>query len=254
MSGSRTTLGAVASSKYGADVLRPIVAASHSMAEVIRKLGLVTSGGNHRHISACVRRAGLDTSHFGSSHQLTFTSMGREHMEVLVRTCQSVAQVLTKLGLPNNGRPHYDLKRYLASRNFDTSHFRGCGWSRGDTKHTNASVARVAMKNSSPDAEVFRENGPSLSGRLATQRLLAMGWQYECALCGLGNQWCERPLVLHVDHINGINNDNRLINLRFLCPNCHSQTPTYCRRARESSLLGLAAACYTRRLASVLEW
>jgi 5-methylcytosine-specific restriction endonuclease McrA len=40
------------------------------------------------------------------------------------------------------------------------------------------------------------------------------------------------PLVLHIDHINGINNDNRLSNLRLLCPNCHSQTATYCNRRR----------------------
>jgi 5-methylcytosine-specific restriction endonuclease McrA len=42
--------------------------------------------------------------------------------------------------------------------------------------------------------------------------------------------------VLHLDHINGINNDNRRENLRFLCPNCHSQTPTYGNRARDGVL------------------
>jgi len=42
--------------------------------------------------------------------------------------------------------------------------------------------------------------------------------------------WCGEPIVLHLDHINGIRNDNRKKNLRFLCPNCHSQTTTYCGR------------------------
>jgi RNA polymerase subunit RPABC4/transcription elongation factor Spt4 len=52
---------------------------------------------------------------------------------------------------------------------------------------------------------------------------------YLCSECGLGDEWNGKKLVLHLDHINGVNNDHRLINLRFLCPNCHSQTETYCR-------------------------
>lgn len=50
---------------------------------------------------------------------------------------------------------------------------------------------------------------------------------YRCG-CGLTDNWQGKPLVLQLDHINGINNDNRLENLRFLCPNCHSQTETFC--------------------------
>jgi RNA polymerase subunit RPABC4/transcription elongation factor Spt4 len=40
-------------------------------------------------------------------------------------------------------------------------------------------------------------------------------------------EWNGKVLTLQVDHINGVNDDHRLENLRFLCPNCHSQTPTY---------------------------
>jgi len=48
-----------------------------------------------------------------------------------------------------------------------------------------------------------------------------------CALCHSNDQWHGKVLTLEYDHINGINNDNRLKNLRWLCPNCHSQTSTY---------------------------
>ena len=44
--------------------------------------------------------------------------------------------------------------------------------------------------------------------------------------CGI-SEWLGNPLALQLDHINGVNNDHRLTNLRFLCPNCHSQTDTY---------------------------
>ena len=50
--------------------------------------------------------------------------------------------------------------------------------------------------------------------------------EYKCANCGL-IEWQGQVLSLHLDHINGINNDHRIENLRFLCPNCHSLTETY---------------------------
>lgn len=43
-------------------------------------------------------------------------------------------------------------------------------------------------------------------------------------------EWAGKPIKLHLDHVNGIRNDHRLPNLRWLCPNCHSQTVTYCGR------------------------
>jgi predicted RNA-binding Zn-ribbon protein involved in translation (DUF1610 family) len=51
---------------------------------------------------------------------------------------------------------------------------------------------------------------------------------YSCAICPVESKWQGNALSLHLDHINGVSNDNRLSNLRFLCPNCHSQTSTYC--------------------------
>ena len=50
--------------------------------------------------------------------------------------------------------------------------------------------------------------------------------KYKCKICNISS-WNGNEISLQLDHINGVNNDNRLENLRFLCPNCHSQTSTW---------------------------
>lgn len=50
--------------------------------------------------------------------------------------------------------------------------------------------------------------------------------EYKCSCCGI-TEWNGKPLTLQLHHINGNNRDNRLENLTFLCPNCHSQTDNF---------------------------
>lgn len=63
----------------------------------------------------------------------------------------------------------------------------------------------------------------SLRRRILADELMP----YRCGSCGNDGQWMGIDLTLEVEHINGINDDNRTSNLKWLCPNCHSQTPTY---------------------------
>lgn len=77
-----------------------------------------------------------------------------------------------------------------------------------------------------PNEEIFVENSlyanEMVKGRIVKDDLL----EYKCVKCGI-NSWQGETIVLDLDHINGNNRDNKLSNLRFLCPNCHSQTDTY---------------------------
>ena len=59
--------------------------------------------------------------------------------------------------------------------------------------------------------------------RIIKQKLI----DYICSECGLSDEWNGKVISLQLEHKNGKNNDNRLDNLTFLCPNCHSQTDTY---------------------------
>ena len=56
----------------------------------------------------------------------------------------------------------------------------------------------------------------------------------KCLWCGLGWEWNGKPISLHLDHIDGDSSNNELTNLRVLCPNCHTQTPTYAAKNRSS--------------------
>ena len=208
------------------------------MSEVIRAFGLRPNGGNYRHISAVVFRAGLDISHFDRTSSVALRpirELSYRDLAPLVAQASSIAQVLARLGLPTEGRPHRELSRRIRELDIDASHLRGSGWARGETKATHPAVARISRRMSLPDDQVFIE-GSLITGKGLMPRLLNLGWKYVCGACGIA-EWQGRALTLHIDHINGRHYDNRLENLRILCPNCHSQTPTYGNRARE--------ACYT---------
>jgi hypothetical protein len=87
-------------------------------------------------------------------------------------------------------------------------------------------------KNMLPEevvAEFFSEDPPR---KLSWPTMLRMIRDHnllpsQCSECGIFSKWNGKELTLHVDHINGVNSDNRIENLRCLCPNCHSQTATY---------------------------
>jgi 5-methylcytosine-specific restriction endonuclease McrA len=219
-------------SKYDAALLAPVVESSRTLAQVIRKLGLRPTGGNYRYIKGRIRKAGLDTSHFGGAIRIAIESVPVETLQALVQESLSIAQVLAALGLPTEGRAHDVISQRIALLGLDTAHLRGRGWSRGETKVTHPSVASGSRKRALSDDDLFVERSSRVnSGPSIIERLLAKGWAYQCAHCGISN-WRGQPLVLHLDHINGVASDNRLSNLRLLCPNCHSQTPTYCNRSR----------------------
>jgi len=75
--------------------------------------------------------------------------------------------------------------------------------------------------------EVFIENSTYARHHIKKRIIEENMIDYECSLCENQGEWMGKKLPLVLDHINGINNDNRIENLRFLCSNCDSQLPTY---------------------------
>ena len=133
----------------------------------------------------------------------------------IVKNSNSYSDCLRAIGLGTKGGSSTDvLKRRIAELNCDTSHF-----GKGTVKknyQAKYDLDEILIENSN------YANISSLKSRLIKEGRL----EYKCAFCGI-SEWQGLPLSLHLDHKNGKNNDHRIENLRFLCPNCHSQTDTY---------------------------
>ena len=145
-----------------------------------------------------------------------------ELLHELVASSLSFAEVLRRLGLKQTGGSQANIKRLIQKFEISTEHFLGQARNRGD-KHRGG-----PEKVSAASILVMRDplTHPEKAYKLR-RAMIEIGMPYRCAMCGLEAIWNGKPLMLTVDHINGHRYDNRRENLRFLCPNCHTQTPTF---------------------------
>ncbi|MEU8235305.1 hypothetical protein AB0C12_37425 [Actinoplanes sp. NPDC048967] len=153
---------------------------------------------------------------------MAYVKYTREMLSEAVTASTSMAGVLRQLGLPQNGGAHAHLRRRIDKFGVDTSHFLGQGHYRGVSN----------PKRQGPDEVlILRAPGQNREKPARLRRaLIEMGRPYLCAACGVSDHYNGSPLVLHVDHVDGQLWDCRPHNVRFLCPNCHSQTPTFAGR------------------------
>jgi predicted RNA-binding Zn-ribbon protein involved in translation (DUF1610 family) len=154
-----------------------------------------------------------------------------EALTAAVAESKSVADVLRALGLAQAGGTHAHISRMIKKLQIDTSHFR---------PHGRNGAARRRL---TPELIMTRTvpGGGRTKPILLRRAMLETGAPYMCVECGIGTTWRERPIRLHVDHVDGDYHNNLPENLRFLCPNCHSQTPNFAGLSR-----GKYTGAYTR--------
>jgi hypothetical protein len=141
----------------------------------------------------------------------------RDRMKEIVMTSVSISDVLVKLGLRLAGGNHAHVRRRITEYGIDTSHFLG--------KRANSGPRHRGSRKVEPHELLVIRGARQASIRTCRVRkaLLDLGRQYRCEECAMSGMWLGRRLVLH---------DYRPDNLRFLCPNCHSQTANFYVRNR----------------------
>ncbi len=141
-----------------------------------------------------------------------------EQLKNAVKNSTSYRQVLSKLNLREAGGNYDQLKKYTRELDLNTTHFTGMAWNKG---------LRGIGKPIRSLEEVLTKNCTYQSHMLKNRLFKSNIKEQRCELCGWAQRTFDGRLPLELDHVNGDRHDNRLDNLRILCPNCHSLQPTH---------------------------
>lgn len=151
----------------------------------------------------------------------------REMLQDAIAGCTSIRTLLLHFGLKETGGNYSAMMGRIKKFNLDATHFTGQGWAKGKTQENNPTIYKMARRMEVPEELILVKSDTKIVSSVRLRSIVKKYIPYVCSMCHNTGEWLGTPLTLQVDHINGDCNDNRLENLRFLCPNCHTQTPTW---------------------------
>lgn len=146
--------------------------------------------------------------------------LDKDNIIEIIKLSNNKTDILNKLKLKNNGGNYNTLTHFIEINNIDISHF--------IVKKRNYEIKNITKFEDALVENSTYKSTNSLKKRLYNSNLK----KRECELCGQNEYWNGKKMSLILDHINGISNDNRLENLRIVCPNCNATLETHCRGYR----------------------
>ncbi|MER7479471.1 HNH endonuclease signature motif containing protein [Streptomyces sp. NPDC126510] len=217
---------------YPEEILREAAARSTSIREMVEYMGLSPRDSPYGYIRKKLDAFQIDTSHFvGRGGHRSGALFPREEITRAVAASHSLAGVMRMLGLPPvGGSGRARVRHSIEFHGLSTAHFTGQAHFRGTASPYRRSATQILVR--------LAPGSPRTRTVLLRRSLDDLGVPHVCNECGTGDNWQGRRLVLELDHINGDRLDNRIENLRYLCPSCHSQTETHSRPRRTFTTCG----------------
>jgi hypothetical protein len=202
------------------DAVRAACIDAPSRVEVLSRMGFEPIKGNLQRLRRHMLELRLRLDHGEQTGPRSKATRWTEtQLRAAVANSSSVRQVLIQLGLVPEGGNYRQVQRRMTHLAISTSHFTGQGWNRGwkfDPRPKTASLSELLVAGRWTSTQ-------KLKLRLIREGLLSQ----KCQICGWAEKSLDGRIPVELDHINGDNSDNRLENLRILCPNCHSLQPTH---------------------------
>jgi len=149
----------------------------------------------------------------------------RENFEPIVKNSKNYTEILQKMGLGIKGNSRPTIKKYIKLYGINTMHFETTGDRYVRTLKKSLGKRTIPLNEILVSGSTYTNNGA------LKEKLYVEGLKIRiCEKCGQNENWNGKRMSLILDHINGDNSDNRIENLRIVCPNCNATLPTHCRK------------------------
>jgi len=207
--------------RYEKETLIRLVNECKTLKEILCELDLLPIDSNYKTLKKHLSLNNIDYSHIKSRNN--FNKIINKNYEInkfseIISSSLSYKEVFQKLGLDYRGNNYATIHKYIDIYQLNTSHF----------NVYSERVKTLSRYNKIPLSLILVENSEykstnNLKKRLYNENIL----ERKCILCGQNENWNGAHMSLILDHINGVSNDNRIKNLRIVCPNCNATLPTF---------------------------
>ena len=157
----------------------------------------------------------------------TLNSYTHIELQKLLDESYSIADVLRKIGLRANGGNYATITKKIQDYNLDLTQLKH------NKKEYHKKIFKLRPIQYSIE-DILNNKHTNYASSKLLKRLIAEGYkEAKCEICGL-TEWNGKPIHFHLHHKDGNHNNNSFENLQVVCPNCHSQTDTYCGKKTSS--------------------